>query len=123
MDAVEFRLHLDRIDHVAIRLGAEIQLYSRPEAPFQRHFVNVHRRFAAVHSGREVPRRVHVRPVVRCDLQSLHGPALGVREDFRRETRKHCCHLLRPGLMVGVIDLRSCPADRQPHHFGGDERH
>src|SRR5262245_38179899 len=70
---------------MAVRLGAEIQFYAMPEAPFQRHFVNAHCRLTAVHGGREVPRRVHVRAVVRGDLQGFHRSTLGVRKVLRLE--------------------------------------
>ena len=59
-----------------------------PVAPVQRHFVDGRGALAAIHRRCVVPRRVHVRPVVRRQVQTLDCPRLAVGEVFGRNPAK-----------------------------------
>ncbi len=87
-DALELRLDLGGLDHVAVRQMAEVELHARLQAPFQRNLVDGKRPFPAVHGRVVVPRRVNVGAVVGGDLEHLDRPTLAIRQIGRLEARE-----------------------------------
>src|SRR6516162_4162358 len=103
-ETLQFGLDVGRSGNIPVGEMAEVELDAGLEAPLQGHLVDAQRRFAAVHGGGEVVRRVEVRAVMGRDLDALDGPAFAVGKIAGRKARKEGAYHRGAFLVIDVGD-------------------
>ena len=92
--------------HMAVRHFAEIEFDAGPEEPVERHLIDGHHRLAVDRMRLEMDRRVHVRAVMRRQLDLLDSPALAVRQILAAKAGKKIAQERRRIGIAAVLDLR-----------------
>ena len=105
-DALELGLDLRRRHHMAVRHFAKVELDAGPEEPVERHLVDGHHRRTVDRVRLEVDRRVHMRAVMRRQLDVLDRPAFAVRQILAAKAGKQLAQQRRGIGVALVLDLR-----------------
>ena len=83
-DALQLGLDLGGRDDMAVGHFAEVELDAGSEEPVERHLIDGHHRLAVDGFRLEMDRRVHMRAVMRGQLDLLDRPALAVGQILTR---------------------------------------
>ena len=107
-DAFEFGFHFGRRDHMTVRHFAKIELDARAKKPVERHLIDGHHRLAVDRLRLKMNRRIHVRAVMRRQLDLFDCPGLAVRQVLAAQAGKQLHH---KGCGLGIAAV----GDFRPH--------
>ena len=92
-DALQFRLHVCRGNHIAVVEGVEIQFDAGLETSIQGHLFDGDRPLALIHGGMKLIGRVQMGAVVGHQPDPFDGPAFAVGQVFFFQARKKSGHV------------------------------